>query len=125
VLDGSTRACPCGQIGCLETFVGGRQLEARHGAPLETLDDPLLWESLSAKLALGLVNLAQLTRVELVAVGGAIALARPDLLADLQARVDARLRNLTLRIVPAALRERAPLIGAAALLDVAPESVLN
>ncbi len=125
LLDGATRQCLCGQVGCLETFVGGRQLEMRHGAPLAALNDPLVWETLAEKLALGLVNLAQLTRVEVVAVGGAIALARLALLPQLQARVDARLRNMTLRIVPAALGERAPLIGAAALLDTEPGTILN
>ncbi len=125
LLDGATRLCLCGQIGCLETFVGGRQLEMRYGAPLETLDDPLVWEALSEKLSLGLVNLAQLTRVDLVAAGGAAALKRPSLLTELQARVDTRLRNMTLRIVPAALRERAPLIGAAALLETEQGTILN
>lgn len=125
LLDGCLRLCLCGQTGCLETFVGGLQLEMRYGAPLEALDDPLVWETLAEKLALGLVNLAQLTRVELVAAGGAIALARPALLPQLQARVDARLRNMTLRIVPAALGAGAPLIGAAVLLETAPEVVLN
>jgi glucokinase len=125
ILDGATRPCLCGQIGCLETYVGGWQLELRHGAPLQALSDPGVWNLLVEKLAQGLVNLAQLTRVELVAVGGAIALARGSLLDELQAQVDARLRNMTLRIVPAALGERAPLIGAAALLDVEPGAILN
>ncbi len=125
LLDGATRLCLCGQTGCLETYVGGRQLELRYGEPLAALDDPLVWETLAEKLALGLVNLAQLTRVERVAAGGAIALARPALLVELQARVNARLRNMTLRIVPAALGEQAPLIGAAALLETDPGSILN
>ena len=114
-----------GQLGCLETFAGGRQLEMRHGSPLTALEDSLVWETMVEKLALGLVNLAQLTRVELVATGGAIALARPALLQRLQARVDARLRNMPLRIIPAALGERAPLIGAAVLLETEPNAILN
>lgn len=125
LLDGSTRHCLCGQTGCLETFVGGRQLEARYGAPLDQAQDPQIWESLIEKLALGLVNLAHLTRVELVATGGAIALARPSLLGELQTRIDARLRNASLRLVPAANGARAPLIGAATLLDADPVEILN
>lgn len=125
LVDGATHPCLCGQIGCLETFVGGWQLELRHGAPLQALSNLDVWETLVEKLALGLVNLAQLTRVELVAVGGAIALARGSLLDRLQAQVDARLRNMTFHIVPAALGELAPLIGAAALLDVEPDAILN
>lgn len=125
LLDGSSRHCLCGQTGCLETYVGGRQLEARYGAPLEQARDPQVWESFVDKLALGLVNLAHLTRVELVATGGAITLARPSLLRDLQTRVDARLTNASLRLVPAVNGARAPLIGAAALLDSNPAEILN
>ena len=125
LLDGSDRLCLCGQTGCLETYVGGRQLELRYGVPLAQITDAAVWDALAEKLALGLVNLAQLTRVEVVATGGAVALARPALLADLQARVDARLHGMALRIVPAALGERAPLIGAAVLLDTDPATVLN
>ena len=125
LMDGATLPCLCGQVGCLETFAGGRQLEMRHGSPLAALEDSLVWETMVEKLALGLVNLAQLTRVELVATGGAIALARPALLQRLQARVDARLRNMPLRIIPAALGERAPLIGAAVLLETEPNAILN
>lgn len=125
LLDGDERPCLCGQTGCLETHVGGRQLESRHGAPLERLDDARVWVDLAAKVALGLVNLAQLTRVELVAVGGAIAVARPALLADIQQWVDARLRSMALRVVAAALGERAPLAGAAVLLDTDPATILN
>jgi glucokinase len=125
LLDGDTRPCLCGQIGCLETYVGGKQLESRYGEPLAALDDPQMWETMTEKLALGLVNLAQFTRIELVAVGGAIALARRSLLDAVQAQVDRRLRNMTLRIIPAALGERAPLIGAAALLETDPGTILN
>ncbi|HEX9036240.1 MAG TPA: ROK family protein [Ktedonobacterales bacterium] len=125
ILDGSARACLCGQIGCLETYVGGRQLELRHGAPLDSFHDATVWETLSDKLALGLVNLTQLTRVEVVAVGGGVALARTELLSELQVRVDARLRNARLRIVPAALGEHAPLVGAAALLTTDPGTILS
>lgn len=125
LLDGCSRLCLCGQVGCLETYVGGRQLQRFHGAPLESLDDPAIFEVMAEKLSLGLVNLAQLTRVDVVAVGGAIALARPRLLANLQRRVDDRLCGMALRLVPAALGERAPLVGAAVLLDTNPGSVIN
>jgi glucokinase len=125
LLDGNDRPCLCGQIGCLETYVGGRQLEMRHGASLERIADPQVWDGLVDKVALGLVNLAQLTRVELVAVGGAIALARPALLPDLQSRVDTRLRSMPLRITEAALGAFAPLAGAVALLDTDPATILN
>jgi glucokinase len=125
ILDGADRLCLCGQTGCLETFVGGRQLELRYGIPLAQLTDAAVWGALVEKLALGLVNLAQLTRVEVVAAGGATTLARLALLVDLQARVGERLKGMTLRIIPAALGERAPLIGAAVLLETDPATILN
>jgi glucokinase len=125
LLDGSTRQCLCGQIGCLETYVGGRQLEQYHGAPLEKLDDLAVWGTMAEKLALGVINLAQLTRVEVIAVGGAIAFAHPALLDALQARVNDMLRGMALEIVPAALADRAPLVGAAKLLAIPARSFIN
>ena len=116
LLDGNTRQCLCGQIGCLETYTGGRQLALRYGQPIEEIADPAVWSELVEKLALGLINLVHLTRVEMVAVGGGIALHHPELLPQLQAEVDARLRNATLRLLATALEDRAPLVGAIQLL---------
>jgi len=115
LLSGNERPCACGQVGCLETYTGGRQLAARHGHPLEEVADEHVWRDLAHMLAIGLVNLAQLARVEVVAVGGGIALRRPGLLADVQREIDERLRGMALRLAPAALGERAPLVGAALL----------
>ncbi|HEX8995250.1 MAG TPA: ROK family protein [Ktedonobacterales bacterium] len=123
LLDGNERVCLCGQTGCLETYTGGRQLALRYGQPIESLPDADLWQALSQKLSLGLVNLAHLTRVERVAIGGAIALNRPGLLSELRASVGDRLRNARLELVAAALGEQAPLIGAATLLRT-PEAEL-
>ena len=63
--------------------------------------------------------------MEAVAIGGAIALNRPTLLPELQLAVDATLRNATLRLLPVALGERAPLIGAALLTTTPDEQVLR
>ena len=119
LLDHNQRACLCGQVGCLETYTGGRQLALRYSQPIETLPEAEqadLWRAFVEKLSLGLVNLAHLTRVERVAVGGAIALNHPALLPALSAAVDARLRNARLDMAPATLGAQAPLVGAAALL---------
>lgn len=124
-LDGNDFPCLCGQIGCLETFTGGRQVALRYGRPIEAITEPEFWATFVEKLALGLVNLAHLTRVEAVAVGGAIALNRPSLLPALQLAVDANLRNATLRLLPVALGERAPLLGAALLTATPDEQVLR
>lgn len=125
LLDGSELRCLCGQVGCLEPFTGGRQLEQRYGRPIEQLQDPAFWETFSDKLALGLVNLAQLTKVEVIAVSGAIALHNPFLLPLLQQKIDARLNWTRLTLVLADLKEDAPLIGAALLLATPEESILH
>ncbi|MEO7002065.1 MAG: ROK family protein [Ktedonobacterales bacterium] len=125
LLDGNTRQCLCGQIGCLETYTGGRQLALRYGKPVEAITDTAFWQTFVEKLALALINLTQLTRVAVVAVGGGIALNRPELIPWLQAAVDARLRNASLRLLPAALRDRAPLVGAAQLLALHTPTLLH
>ncbi len=124
-VDGDTLPCLCGQIGCLETFTGGRQVALRYKRPIEEIDDQAFWATFVEKLALGLVNLVNLTRVEASAVGGAIAIHRPSLLPALQASVDNSLRNATLRLLPAALGENAPLVGAVTLVQEPSETVLS
>ena len=91
LLDGNPLPCLCGQIGCLETFTGGRQLELRYGQPVAQIPsiDATFWEAFCDKLSLGLVNLAQLTRVEAIAISGGIALKNTFLLPLLQQRVNA------------------------------------
>jgi glucokinase len=124
-LDGDTHECLCGQIGCLETYTGGRQLALRYGRPLEEIEDAAVWDALYDKLALGLVNLAQLTRVEVVALSGAIALQRKEFLEGLRERVEKRLRGTKLRLELATLGERAPLVGAALLPDIPAQAILH
>lgn len=124
-LDGDARPCLCGQAGCLETYTGGRQLALRYGRPLEEIADAAVWDALYDKLALGLVNLAQLTRVEVVALSGAIALGRAGFVDALRERVEARLRGMTLRLELATLGEQAPLVGAALLPDTPEHALLH
>ena len=125
ILDGNTRECLCGQVGCLEIYTGGRQLALRYGRPLEEVEDAAVWDALYDKLALGLVNLAQLTRVEVVALSGAIALRHEGFLDELRERVETRLRGMALRLELATLGERAPLVGAALLPDASEGAILH
>lgn len=125
ILDGNTAQCLCGQTGCLETATGGRQITLRRGQPPESIADADFWDQFCDKLALGLVNLAQLTRVEMVAVGGGIAANRPDLLPQVQRRVDARIAGASLQIAPAVLGEDAPLVGAALLPATATDAIAH
>ncbi|HTI14223.1 MAG TPA: ROK family protein [Dictyobacter sp.] len=125
LLDGNILICLCGQTGCLETYTGGRQLELRLGQKVEHISDPAFWELFSDKLSLGLVNLVQLTRVEAIAVSGAIALHNIAILASLQHKVDGHLRGASVRLLPALLGENAPLVGAVALLTAPEDEILH
>lgn len=125
LLDGNMRQCLCGQVGCLETYTGGRQLELRLGRPVQGIGDPVFWETFSDKMALGLVNLAQLTRVEVVAVSGAMALHNTFLLSMLQHKVTRLLVGTNLELVQAVLGENAPLVGAVQLLATPEESIIH
>jgi glucokinase len=125
ILDGNRRQCLCGMVGCLETYTGGRQLELRYGRPVEQITDSAFWETFADKLAIGLINLAQLTRIDVVAVSGAIALNRSSLLPALQAKINMLLTPSKLELRRAALGESAPLVGAASLLAVPESNILH
>ena len=125
VLDGNALKCLCGQVGCLETFTGGRQLELRSGRSMTHMTDSAFWETFSDKLAMGLVNLAQLTRIDAVAIGGAIALNNSLLLPMLQRKVNTILRGAILELKLAALGANAPMVGAAMLLDAPEDAILH
>ncbi|MBV9617187.1 MAG: ROK family protein [Ktedonobacteraceae bacterium] len=125
ILDGNPLACLCGQVGCLETFTGGRQLELRLGHAIASVNDSSFWETFCTKLALGMVNLAQLTKVEEVAVSGAIALNNPFLLPLLQQKINTMLVGSALHLSYAALGENAPLIGAAILLEAPEDTIVH
>ena len=125
ILDGNPLTCLCGQIGCLETFTGGRQLEQRLGHAIAGVTDQTFWDLFCDKLAIGLVNLAQLTRVEAVVVSGAIALKNAFLLPLLQRKVSERITGAALVLYLATLGENAPIIGATTLLETPDETILH
>lgn len=125
ILDGNSLKCLCGQVGCLETFTGGRQIELRYGCPIAQITDKAFWETFSDKLALGLVNLAQLTRIDVVALSGAIMLNNHFLLPLLQEKVNTILNGSTLELKEATLGENAPVVGAAMLLGVSEDHILH
>jgi len=125
VLEDNERLCLCGQVGCLETFTGGRQLELRYGQPIMEFADASFWQVFSSKLALGLLNLALLARLDVVAVSGAIAVENDFLLALVQEKIDASLKWGRLLLVRADLGVHAPLVGAASLLAVSEATILH
>lgn len=125
LLDGNELLCLCGQVGCLETFTGGKQLELRLGRSMAEISVPAFWETFCEKVALGLINLAQLTRIERIAVSGAIALNNAFLLPLLQQKINERIRGAALEVALAALGENAPIVGAALLLETPEENILH
>ncbi len=125
VLDGNSLRCLCGQVGCLETFTGGRQIELRYGRSVAQITDSAFWETFCNKLAIGLVNLAQLTRIDVVAISGAIALNNSFLLPLLQEKVNNILKDAILDLKLAVLGENAPIVGAATLLGIPEDAILH
>ena len=125
VLDGNSLKCLCGQVGCLETYTGGRQIELRYGRSIAQITEGSFWETFSDKLALGLLNLAQLTRIDAVAISGAIALNNAFLMPMLQQKVNAMLKWGVLELKLAVLGENAPIVGAAVLLEVPEDTILH
>lgn len=125
LLDGNELLCLCGQTGCLETFTGGKQLAQRYGRPTSQLQDQAIWEAFCDKLALGLVNFVHLTRVETIAVSGAIVLQNAHLLPLLQQKISALLHNANLDLRQATLAEDAPLVGSVTLLNTPHETIVH
>lgn len=118
------RRCLCGQVGCLETYTGGKQLALRYGRRLEEIDNPAVWRELTEMLAIGVVNLAQLARIERVAISGGIALHRDGLVDELRRAIERQLRGASVQLQLARLGGRAPLVGAALLLTTPQEELL-
>jgi glucokinase len=125
VLDGNALKCLCGQVGCLETFTGGRQIELRYGRSIAQITDSAFWDTFSDKLTIGLVNLAQLTRLDVVALSGAIVLNNSYLLPMLQQKVNDMLKGAVLELRLAVLGENAPIVGAAVLLEISEDAILH
>ncbi len=125
ILDGNTWVCLCGQVGCLETYTGGRQIMLREGRSPAEISDAAFWETFCEKLAIGLVNLAMVTRVDVVALSGAIILNNRSLLERLREKVDTLLSNTKLELTVAVLKENAPLVGAAQLLAIPEIAILH
>jgi glucokinase len=125
LLAGNTRPCLCGQVGCLETITGGRQIALRFGREADQIDDPAFWQEFTEALALGIVNLARLARVEAIAISGGIALHAPYLKEYLPGHV-ARLGTRDVpRLFWSRLGENAPLLGAALLLETPEATIIH
>ena len=56
----------------LEQLIGGRQLAAKYGKPLEQISDPEIWDQLAKNLAVGIHNLVVSWSPDVVILGGGI-----------------------------------------------------
>lgn len=107
--------CVCGQRGCVQTVTGGQQFVRRYGLPASEIRDEAVWREVTETLAVAIVNLARITRVEAVCVSGGIGYNNPWLRANLADRVQARGPATGVRVLFPDFGEEAPVIGAALL----------
>lgn len=115
-IDPHGERCTCGQIGCVQTITGGQSFVRRYGKAAAEIDDEAVWAQVTAALATAIINLARITRVEAVAVGGGIGFNNPYLRAHLADAVHAASPGLSVRLVRPRFGEDAPVVGAALLL---------
>ena len=110
--------CPCGSRGCLEAEMSGTAIARRTGAPAQKA--PLSEVLRAGKLlGQGLASVVNLLDLELVAIGGSVALGYGGPFFSAVARglhTTSRLGfTQDCRIVPVGLGKDGPLVGAGAL----------
>ncbi|MCY4525052.1 MAG: ROK family protein, partial [Anaerolineaceae bacterium] len=107
--------CVCGQRGCVQTVTGGQQFLRRYGLPAHEIKDESVWREVTEILAVAIVNLARISRVEAVCVGGGIGYNNPWIRSNLADCVQARGPATGVRVLFPDFGEQAPVIGAALL----------
>ncbi|MCE2490446.1 MAG: ROK family protein [Anaerolineae bacterium] len=107
--------CVCGQQGCVQTVTGGQQFLRRFGLPAHEIKDESVWREVTGILAVAIVNLARITRVEAVCVGGGIGYNNSWIRNNLADRVQDRGPATGVRVLFPDFAEQAPVIGAALL----------
>jgi predicted NBD/HSP70 family sugar kinase len=112
ILDPAGRLCSCGQVGCLQTFSGAQEIKKRAGRRAADIDDDLFWDDVAKHLAVGIVNLARISRVQVVCVGGGIGLNNRYLRQNLAGKVRECSPNLNITLTTPTLGADAPIIGA-------------
>lgn len=118
VVEPDGRPCRCGGFGCLEAYCSGPAIEAETGRAPHRASAAIM-ERTGMFVGRALASVGALVDLRLAVVGGSVALGfgQPFFEAA-QAELDARARlsfTRDFRVVPAALGDAAPLIGAGAL----------
>jgi len=125
-------ACPCGRAGCLEAIASGpstvrwARLQGFAGATGEELARAAASGDVVARAAiersaravgLAIASASALADLDVVAIGGGFSRSAPDYLDLVRAAADEGFPFVrATRILPAALGDEAPLLGAAALV---------
>lgn len=118
VMDPSGPECPgCRVRGCVESFAGGRALEARFGKPPKELDDNE-WAQAEKAMGCFVYNLFRASESELVVIGGGVAGKQPKRLPTVEAEARKFFHEHTVpKVVGSKLGEQGGLIGALAVLQ--------
>lgn len=108
--------CRCGARGCLEAYVSGVAIEARTGQPARHAS-PAIVDDAARRFGRAVASVAALTSLELVVVGGGVALGWGDQFFEAARREFAERSRLgfTQSIVLEPAGSRSGLLGAAAL----------
>lgn len=118
IVEPDGRWCGCGARGCLEAEASGTGIAAATGRPPAGADVALRRRT-GTLVGRAVASVASLLDLRLAVVGGSVALGYGDDFFDAaQAELDARARlefAAGARIVPAALGDAGPLVGAAAV----------
>lgn len=110
--------CGCGQTGCVQTITGGQSIMQHHGVSAVNLQDNHAWEHITETLALAIINLVRITKVDAVCIGGGIGYNAPYIRHHLEQQVRAKAPDLSISLLFPSLGEDAPIIGTMALLHL-------
>lgn len=126
VVEPDGRPCKCGGFGCLEAYCSGPAIEEETGRPPQRAPQAIM-ERTGTLVGRALASVGALVDLKLAVVGGSVALGFGDaFFVAAQRELDSRAKLGSIsgfRVLPAALAQSAPLVGAAALVRFAPTPV--
>lgn len=108
--------CSCGQVGCIQAITGGQEFIRRFGKPAAEITDEAVWQEVTELLAVGIVNLTRVTRIDAVCISGGIGYNSPYIRAHLADMVHDRGPSVEVDVLFPHFGEAAPIVGAVMLL---------
>lgn len=91
ILDWDGPNCPCGQQGCVEVYIGGRNAEKYYGKPLAEIKDDKTWNDIAEKASHGILNTIMHHPVDLIVFGGGVINKQEHLLKRITNILDKRM----------------------------------